>query len=144
MGRPEWTPERAEGVEQRYQQIIAFKKRFGEIFSKTDDERAQRLAREIAIDGDLTTIPAAHRLTVARQLIIALYQAGFIDYELDEAEEQWRTIAARLGVPYLEVFHAIRADLGRGDATRSDIDEWLAWAREHAPERLQAAAKGGE
>ncbi len=142
MARLEWTEERAKEVDERYAQNCAFKERFRAIFTETDDERARRLAREIAMDGDLAAIPAAHRLVVARQLIIALYEAGFIDYEMDEADEQWRVVAARLGLPYLEVFHAVRADLGHGDNTRSDIDEWLAWAREHAPERLMAR-KGG-
>jgi hypothetical protein len=128
--------EREQKIERYWQQACELQQRFGEIFGETNTERAQKLAREIELDGDLATIPVAHRLAVARQLIIALHQHGLIEYDVDDDMEHWRVVGARLGLPFLEVIHAVFAYRYRGDTTRSDLDEWLAWAREHAPERL--------
>ena len=137
----ECTAEDVARVDARWEQVCALEKRFSQVFGEQEDERAAREAREIEMDGDLAAIPVAHRRAVARQLIIALDQHGFIDHSVDDAQDHWRVIAVRLGLPYLEVFHAVEAATWRGDTTRNDLDEWLAWAREHAPERL--AVKGG-
>lgn len=142
MANPNLT-DSADEIQEKWDHTQRLQQRFVKLLEETNDERAQRLAREIAIDGDLAAIPAAHRLAVARQLIIALEEHDLIDFERDDAEAHWRVVARRLGLPYLEVFHAYWADRYRGDLTRTDLDEWLEWAREHAPERLQGPPKGG-
>lgn len=139
---PQELIERAAEIQARADRARALQRRFAAVFEETDTERAHRLAQEVAIDGDLGDIPAAHRLAVARQLILILDEHGLIAYDRDDAEEHWRVVAKRLGLPYLEVMHAVLAGRLRTEAVRSDVDEWLEWAREHAPERLQVPKKG--
>ena len=132
MALRDLTPERADEIETYWKQLCALKARFCTIFDETDDERARRLARELAIDGELTEIPATHRLAVARQLIIALYQGGFLDIGIDEAQEQWRLIATRWGCRTSRCTTRPKRPGTAAISTRSDIDEWLEGTRARA------------
>lgn len=120
---------------EKWERYHALKRRFEVVFGEDDDDAARRVAREIEIDGDLTAIPAQHRLAVTRQLLLALWQHDILDMQVDSIETHWRVIAQRLGLPYLEVHAAVSLYLCP-EFTRADLEDWLGWMAEHAPERF--------
>jgi len=127
---------REEEIIEQWKQLHKLKERFATVFGEDDDDLARRRAREIEIDGALTAIPHEHRLAVARQLLLILNEHGILNGEIDDGEVHWRLVAKRLGVPYLELHPVVYAEVYGPEFVRGDLDEWLAWAREHAPERL--------
>lgn len=104
---------------------------------KQAEEADRRWDRERAMDGELRDIPAKHRLTIVRQLLIALDGQDLLCQDRDGFHDRLRAIAERVGVPFVEMLFAEQAGLQGPDATRADVDDWLEWCREHAPERLK-------
>jgi hypothetical protein len=133
--------ERTARLDTKLERLSKLEQTFAAIWG-SDAAFDARWAREQFIDGDLAAIPTAHRLVIVRQLFIILSEHDLLHYSLDDADAHLRGVAARVGLPYLEVLHAWQASVSGPDVTRDDVDDWLQWCRENAPDRL-AAKEGG-
>ena len=112
-------------------------RRFEVLFGDSSAAADARRAREVMIDGDLAAIAATYRLAVVRQLFIILAEHRLIDYDADDPDVHLRAVAARVGLPYLELLQAFKAIIHNPETTRDDLDDWRRWCAEHAPERLE-------
>lgn len=128
-------------VEERLAIAERIRRRFEAFFTDSDAIYDARYAREEFLDADLANIPPRHRLIVARQTVIALREHGLYDRDADDQETHLRAIAARLGVPSVELVIAQQMGCSNPDAHRLDLDDWVEWCREHAPERLAGDRK---
>lgn len=106
---------------------------------QADAER--RAASEAALD-DLSGAPSALVAKVARRVLAALRQYELVNLCSDHFEDGLRETAEVLKVPYIELTIAAHTDMHNPEIVRTDLDEWVAWCQEHAPERLNAQ-KGG-
>ena len=107
--------------------------------NKTDANA--RIASEAACDA-VSQTTALQRAVVARRTLAAMFDEGLVDPCADYFYDLMRNVAEAVGAPYVELYLAFRAPMAEPEVTRHDLAEWVAWCREHAPERLQAAAKG--
>ena len=115
---------------------MALEARFRRLFGESDAMYDARRQRELAIDGELAAIPATHRLAIARQMLLALDEHGLIDHDRNDMDTHFRALAVRLGVPFVELWLSSSASAVNPETRRDDLDDWVEWCREHAPERL--------
>ena len=131
--REEWDTH----ARKRIDEWTRLEERFAALWGISSAAADMRHAREVMMDGDLVAIPAAHRLAVVRQLFIVLGEHGLIDHDVDESDAHLRAVAARMGLPYLELLQAFKAEIINPETTRDDLDDWHRWCAENMPQRLE-------
>ncbi|MEO8602477.1 MAG: hypothetical protein ABI629_07880 [bacterium] len=103
------------------------------------NEQTERWEQEVARDTQPELTPGQH-LAVVRRVVLVLERYGLINREVEDFFEYLCGAAGELGVPFLELYLAVEADMGSPQVERENLEQWIAWCQEHAPERLTAKA----